>query len=369
MIILAWPWALAALPLPLLARFLPAVGPGSGAALRLPSLQAEGALDLADVPRHRRLGLMLAWIAWALLVLATARPEWLGDPVTLPLAGRDLMLAVDVSGSMENEDYLLGGRPANRLDVVKSVAGPFIERRQGDRLGLILFGSRAYLQTPLTHDRATVQAMLTESVIGLAGRETAVGDAIGLAVKRLRDREDDNRVLITPAGMCKGRLETDDLLIVDMNGKALYDKLKALNPSLKVLYMSGYTADVIAHREVLDEEHISKHPPSLKFQLFLYYLVLFYGPVFLVDSYDDGQGYGSRRSADHDPRQHEDVGKGIGVDVSFFGCLRPEYGRGLRLQAPARQYVPAHVPQRYYPEEESRLEYASRELATSLLSL
>ena len=196
MIILAWPWALVALPLPLLARFLPAVGPGSGAALRLPSLQAAGALDLAGAPRHRRLGLILAWIAWALLVLATARPEWLGDPVSLPLTGRDLMLAVDVSGSMENEDYLLGGRPANRLDVVKSVAGPFIERRQGDRLGLILFGSRAYLQTPLTHDRATVQAMLTESVIGLAGRETAIGDAIGLAVKRLRDREGDNRVLI-----------------------------------------------------------------------------------------------------------------------------------------------------------------------------
>ncbi|MBP6583765.1 MAG: BatB protein, partial [Chromatiaceae bacterium] len=85
MIILAWPWALAALPLPLLARLLPAVGPGSGAALRLPSLQADGALDLAGAPRHRRLGLILAWIAWALLVLATARPEWLGDPVTLPL--------------------------------------------------------------------------------------------------------------------------------------------------------------------------------------------------------------------------------------------------------------------------------------------
>ncbi len=196
MITLAWPWALAALPLPLLARLLPAIGSGPGAALRLPSLQAAGALDLAGSPRHRRLGLILAWIAWVLLVLATARPEWLGDPVSLPLSGRDLMLAVDVSGSMENEDYLLGGRPANRLDVVKSVAGRFIERRQGDRLGLILFGSRPYLQTPLTHDRETVEKMLGEAVIGLAGKETAIGDAIGLAVKRLRDREDDNRVLI-----------------------------------------------------------------------------------------------------------------------------------------------------------------------------
>lgn len=196
MITLAWPWALAALPLPLLARLLPPARPSLGAALRLPRLQAAVALELAAPPRRGRLGLLLAWLAWALLVLGAARPEWLGDPVSLPLAGRDLMLAVDISGSMENEDYLLNGRPANRLGVVKSVAGQFIERRQGDRLGLILFGSRAYLQTPLTHDRAIVQEMLAESVIGLAGRETAIGDAIGLAVKRLRDRPEDHRVLI-----------------------------------------------------------------------------------------------------------------------------------------------------------------------------
>ncbi len=196
MITLAWPWALAALPLPLLARLLPPARGAAGAALRLPPLQVAEAQDLADPPRRRRLALILGWLAWGLLVLAATRPEWLGEPVSLPLAGRDLMLAVDVSGSMEQADYLLAGRPANRLEVVKSVAGRFIDRRQGDRLGLILFGSRAYLQTPLTHDRQTVEQLLGEAVIGLAGRETAIGDAIGLAVKRLRDREDDNRVLI-----------------------------------------------------------------------------------------------------------------------------------------------------------------------------
>jgi Ca-activated chloride channel family protein len=197
MITLAWPWVLAALPLPLLARLLPPARPVVGAALRLPPLQAAGALEAGGTShRHRRLILTLGWLAWGLLVLATARPEWVGDPVSLPLAGRDLMLAVDISGSMEQEDYLLAGRPASRLEVVKAVAGRFLERRQGDRLGLILFGGRAYLQTPLTHDRETVAKMLDESVIGLAGRETAIGDAIGLAVKRLRDREDDNRVLI-----------------------------------------------------------------------------------------------------------------------------------------------------------------------------
>jgi len=197
MMTLALPWVLAALPLPLLARLLPPAA-REGSALRLPLLQAAGALDLATSPRRPRLVLTLAWLAWALLVLAAARPEWLGDPINLPLAGRDLMLAVDVSGSMNNEDYLLQGRPANRLEVVKSVANRFIERRQGDRLGLILFGSRAYLQTPLTHDRATVQEMLGEAVIGLAGRETAIGDAIALAVKRLRDQAEVNKPLREP---------------------------------------------------------------------------------------------------------------------------------------------------------------------------
>jgi Ca-activated chloride channel family protein len=131
-----------------------------------------------------------------LLLLAAARPQWLGEPVTLPLSGRDLMLAVDVSGSMQQEDYRLSGRPVNRLDVVKAVAGRFVERRDADRLGLILFGSRAYLQTPLTYDRQTVRTMLQETVIGLAGRETAIGDAIALAIKRLREQPQDNRVLI-----------------------------------------------------------------------------------------------------------------------------------------------------------------------------
>ncbi len=196
MIILDWPWALAALPPPLLARWLPPARPRLGRALRLPFYAELASQEAGHRGGSGRLRLALAWLAWALLVLAAARPHWLGEPVSLPVAGRDLMLAVDVSGSMQQEDYRLRNRPANRLDVVKAVAGRFIERRQGDRLGLILFGSRAYLQTPLTYDRDTVRTMLDESVIGLAGRETAIGDAIALAVKRLAQQPDDNRVLI-----------------------------------------------------------------------------------------------------------------------------------------------------------------------------
>jgi Ca-activated chloride channel family protein len=197
MITFALPWVFAVVPLPwLVRRFVPAAPPGTGKALRLPfyrQLSALGSGGRGGVTGRRQL---LAWLAWVLLLLAAAQPQWLGEPVRLPMAGRDLMLAVDVSGSMEQDDYRLNGQPVNRLNMVKAVAGRFIERREGDRLGLILFGTRAYLQTPLTHDRATVRTMLEEAVIGLAGRDTAIGDAIAVAVKRLKDRTQQNRVLI-----------------------------------------------------------------------------------------------------------------------------------------------------------------------------
>lgn len=197
MIHLAWPWLLLLLPLPLLARrLLPPAAVRPGRALRLPFYHdlpgvAEGRHASASAWRQA-----FAWLAWSLLVVAAARPQWLGEPIQVPLAGRDLMLAVDVSGSMAQADYRLNGRDATRLDVVKAVAGKFIERRVGDRLGLVLFGSRAYLQTPLTYDRQTVRNLLDDSVIGLAGRETAIGDAITLAVKHLRQQPEGNRVLI-----------------------------------------------------------------------------------------------------------------------------------------------------------------------------
>jgi Ca-activated chloride channel family protein len=137
-----------------------------------------------------------AGLAWGLLTLAAARPQWVGEIETLPITGRDLLLAVDISGSMDTQDMMLAGRNVNRLAMVKKVAGDFIERRKGDRVGLVLFGSRAYLQTPLTFDTETTAILLAESEIGLAGRETAIGDAIGLAVKRLRQDAASERVLI-----------------------------------------------------------------------------------------------------------------------------------------------------------------------------
>jgi len=195
--VLAWPWVLLALPLPwILQRLLSPARPAGGGALHVPFFQDLKAMGTTRPAAHSRAVYALSGLAWVLLVAGAARPQWLGEPVDLPVSGRDLMLAVDVSGSMENTDYSLNGHSATRLDVVKAVAGGFIKQRTGDRLGLIIFGSRAYLQTPLTFDRATVDQMLRESVIGLAGRETAIGDAIVLAVKRLREQAEDSRVLV-----------------------------------------------------------------------------------------------------------------------------------------------------------------------------
>jgi len=194
---LAWPWVLGAAVLPLLAaRLLPRAPETSGAAVRVPFFSHVRAWSDPRAGRRPDRRLTVAVAAWLLLVLAGARPLWVGEPVALEITGRDLMLAVDLSGSMNRRDLRLGDRWVSRLRVVKRVAGEFIERRDGDRIGLILFGTRAYLQAPLTFDRPTVRTLLGEAVIGLAGEQTAIGDAIGLAVKRLRERPAENRVLI-----------------------------------------------------------------------------------------------------------------------------------------------------------------------------
>ena len=184
MIHLAWPWMLLALPLPwLIGRFLPAVKP-QGDALFLP-FAANVPADAAPAAHARwRVRRLLFALLWLLLIAAAARPQWLGDPLPVPTSGRRLLLAVDVSGSMATPD--MAGN-ASRLDVVQAVAGEFISRRQGDRLGLILFGTRPYLQAPITADLSTVGQFLRQAVVGIAGTETAIGDAIGLAIKRLRD--------------------------------------------------------------------------------------------------------------------------------------------------------------------------------------
>lgn len=192
----ALPWVLLLLPLPWLAwRILPPATQAH-AALRVPFFSVLQKSAENDIIPPTKIRLVTASIAWLLLVLAAAQPQWQGDPIALPLSGRDLMLAVDVSGSMEIPDFNLDGEPVTRLTVIKNTASSFVKRRTGDRVGLILFGSQAYLQAPLTFDRNTVDLMLNEAEIGLAGKETAIGDAIGLAIKRLREQAENSRVLV-----------------------------------------------------------------------------------------------------------------------------------------------------------------------------
>ncbi len=193
----AWPWIAALLPLPWLLRWLmPAAADRGGIALRLPfAEEAQAIADGATISRFAGLP-VLAMLAWLLLCIAAARPQWVGEAQDLPRSGRDLLLAVDVSGSMQAEDMRIGGRPVDRLTAVQVVGGDFLRRREGDRVGLLLFGQQAYLMTPLTFDLKHVDYQLQTSVIGLAGRETAIGDAIGLAVKRLRETTSKQRVLI-----------------------------------------------------------------------------------------------------------------------------------------------------------------------------
>lgn len=210
---LAWPWVLAALPLPwLMRRILPEATGLAEAGLRVPSLGQFSTLrNRATSEQLVNWRVWFAVLAWVLLVLAAARPERIGDELDVPVAGRNLMLAVDLSGSMDQKDFALGGVRVDRLSATKAVASDFIARREGDRIGLILFGERAYLQVPLTLDRETVNILLMEAFIGLAGEKTAIGDAITLAVRRVHEQEDSEGdqvlVLLTDGANTAGEVE------------------------------------------------------------------------------------------------------------------------------------------------------------------
>jgi len=209
----AWPWALLALPLPFIARALMSESPSlQDAGLKVPSLSLFSALSQRpDAEQLLNWRFWIAAIAWILLVVAAARPQRIGDEIDVPVSGRNLMLAVDLSGSMDQKDFELGNRRVDRLTATKAVASDFISRREGDRIGLILFGERAYLQVPLTLDRETVKILLMEAFIGLAGEKTAIGDAITLAVKRIHDQEVEGSeqvlVLLTDGANTAGEVD------------------------------------------------------------------------------------------------------------------------------------------------------------------
>ena len=207
MIHLAWPWMAVLLPLPWLHyRTRRAAGSG-GAAIFLP-FAASIARQSAGLAASGAVRRTLFGLIWALLVLAAMRPQWLGDPLPAPTTGRRILLAVDVSGSMATEDM---ANRESRLQVVQQVAGRFIDSRRGDQVGLILFGTQPYVQAPVTADLATVHRFLDEAMVGVAGTQTAIGDAIGMAIKRLRAEK---------AGSAVGHASKPTVLILLTDGQS-----------------------------------------------------------------------------------------------------------------------------------------------------
>lgn len=203
MIHLDVPWLLILLPLPwLLRRVLPA-HQETRPALRVPFIarlealsgrKAATGMAVLQATRWQR-GLRL--LVWVLMVLALARPQWIGEALTKTIASRDLLLAVDLSTSMDTKDFRApGGEDIDRLTAVKLVVDDFLTRRDGDRVGLILFGSAAYVATPFTEDIEACRSLLAEAEIGMAGPQTMLGDAIGLAISVFAKSDLDERVLI-----------------------------------------------------------------------------------------------------------------------------------------------------------------------------
>ena len=210
MITLLWPWALAVLPLPFLFRILlPRAKQSTDAALKVPYLSDfELGAGNSFSAQKSRWPLLLYSLAWVCLVIAVARPQWTGDSIEIPVSGRDLMIAIDISKSMDHP-IRHNLRSVSRISATKAVASDFIEKRVGDRIGLILFGDQAYVQAPLTFDRTTVTILLQEAVTGLAGQATAIGDAIGLAVKRLSEQNKLSRDLFTEKNKGKKKAQND----------------------------------------------------------------------------------------------------------------------------------------------------------------
>jgi Ca-activated chloride channel homolog len=203
MITLGFPWALIALPLPLLVWWLLPPHRERVPALRFPFFRQVAETTGAEmrsgavILRRSRVQMAVAILCWLLLVFAVARPERLGEPVEITRAARDVVLAIDISGSMDARDFTTPeGERIQRLAAVRSVVQGFVEGRDGDRMALIVFGSKAYLQAPLTEDLGSIVALLDTTEVGMAGPHTALGDAIGLAIRTFETSDIEERLLI-----------------------------------------------------------------------------------------------------------------------------------------------------------------------------
>ncbi len=199
----AYPWLLLLLPLPLLARWLLPAHKEARHAVRAPftgllaSLSGQDLGHGSAISRRIRPQWILLTVLWIALVLAVARPRWMDEPIVKELPMRDLLVAVDLSGSMDTQDFTdAAGVTTDRLTAAKQVLDEFLARREGDRVGLVFFGSAAFVQAPFTEDLDVVRALLDEAQVRMLGPRTMLGDAIGVAINLFDRSELEERVLI-----------------------------------------------------------------------------------------------------------------------------------------------------------------------------
>jgi Ca-activated chloride channel family protein len=229
---LAYPWALLALPLPLLAWWILPPRRERVSAVRVPffeqlvSAAGSEAREGAIVIRRRLLQTTLAAVVWVLLVIGLAKPEWVGEPIVRSEAARDVMLALDLSGSMDYRDFPdEEGNNVSRFAAVQRVVDRFVTDRESDRIGLIVFGTKAYLQLPFTRDLDTASALVSLMEVGMAGPQTALGDSIGLAIRSFESSEVEDRILIllTDGNDTASKMTPINAAeIANLNGVAIY---------------------------------------------------------------------------------------------------------------------------------------------------
>jgi len=187
-------WVFLLLPLPLLVRYFLSPKKQSFTQVWIPL--ADGLQQQKSVKTNPLISFIIPWLLWLLLLTTAAKPIWFDQPIRIQQKSRDMILSLDLSGSMKEVDMPLNGTTVDRLTLVKSIVKDFVQQRKGDRIGLILFADHAYLQTPLTFDVETVSTMVDETEIGLVGNRTAIGESIAMAIKRFVENKNEQRVLI-----------------------------------------------------------------------------------------------------------------------------------------------------------------------------
>jgi len=237
-------WMFLLLPLPLLARYFLSAQQRSYTQVWIPL--AQGISKQQSQLQQSRFSFFIPWVIWLLLLCALAKPIWFDEPIRLQQESRDMIVSLDLSGSMREVDMPLNGQTVDRLTLVKDLLNQFIELRHGDRLGLILFADHAYLQTPLTFDLNTIKQMVAETELGLVGKQTAIGESIGLAIKRFVENKNEQRVLI--------------LLTDGANTAGVIDPIPAAQQAAKnniTIYTIGIGADAMLRKTLFGTRRVN----------------------------------------------------------------------------------------------------------------